>query len=239
MAKAKEILHTSKQCGGSGVFEVKYDENNTPFLQCNSCSKVVDDWIRWRNQYAQYWTQDDKWASKKDHIVCILGYFAHKYREHYGVDFVFSLNERGLFNGKETFIIRKTYNMLDGDAVMCRKYIDWLFVHKIARKNKRVTSISFIAVSDLVQEFKFFCKKERVITRDKPIPDKMTAWVREHTPEILNNLSLRDFGELRMALHAYKAGDLGHVPGLDVFIQRLRTNNVISEDFNIIGWSDK
>src|SRR3990172_8139353 len=180
----------------------------------------------------------EKWNSKRDHLMCLLGYFANLYQRHYGVPFTFSLNERGLFNGKEVFCIRKTYSLLGNDAFLAKEYIDWIFARKVVRKNKQITSMSFLAVPELIQEFKLYRQKWKRITRDRPIPEKMILWIKENTAEVLNHVSLRDFGELRMALSAYGSGHFNDVPDFEKFVNRLKQNNIIDNALNIVGWSD-
>lgn len=238
MAKFQKIEHSTIKCKGVGYFEVKFDESNTPFLECSNCNKVIDDWIRWKNIYSSYWSIKDKWESKKDHLMCLLSYFSELYKRHYGLDFTFSLNERGLFNGKEVFCIRKMYSMLGNDAIQSKEYIDWVFANKVIKRNKKITSLSFLAVPEIIQEFKLQKQKSRKITRNRALPDKMISWIAENSPDILNHVSLRDFGELRMALSAYKDGHLSHIDGLEHFIDKLKANKIIDNDANIIGWSE-
>lgn len=238
MAKKKPIIHDTKTCRDVGVFEIHYDDNNTPWLQCTSCGKVMDDWIRWRESYSSFWQDPLKWESKKDHLVCLLGYFTDKYKSHYGIPYTFSLNDRGLFNGPEIFCIRKMYAMLNNDALLSKDYIDWIFENKVIKKNKKITSLSFLAVPDLIQEFRFSKSKSRRITRDRLLPEKMLQWISENTPEVLSMVSLRDFGELRIALSAFKAGNLGDAAQFSKFVDKLMSNNVIDADLNIVGWSE-
>lgn len=238
MGKKKPIIHDTAACRDIGVFEIHHDEDNTPWLQCSNCGKVVDDWRRWRDSYSGFWQDPEKWTSKKDHLVCLLGYFVTQYQRYYGFSFSFSLNERGLFNGVEIFCIRKAYAMLGNDALLSKAYIDWIFSNKVSKKNKKITSLSFLTVPDLIQEFKFHHKKSRKITRERQLPDRMILWIKEHSPEVLNVVSLRDFGELKMALAAYREGHFDSVPDFRVFVDRMLFNKIIDEQMNIIGWSD-
>jgi hypothetical protein len=238
MSKKKPIIHDTAACRDVGIFNIRYDDDNTPWLECSNCGKVIDDWRRWRDSYSSFWQDPQKWDSKKDHLVCLLGYFAEQYKRYYGFSFTFSLNDRGLFNGVEIFCIRKVYAMLGNDALLSKEYIDWIFTNKVSKKNKKITSLSFLTVPDLVQEFKFYRNKARKITRDKPLPEKMISWIQDNCPEVLNIVSLRDFGELRMALLAYRDGHLDAVPDFKTFVDRLRFNNIVDEKMNIVGWSE-
>jgi hypothetical protein len=238
MSRAKPIPHSTAACRDNGIFEVNYDDDNTPWLKCSNCGKIVDDWRRWRDEYSKYWEDATRWSNKRDHLMCLLGYFAHQYISHYGVGFTFSLNDRGLFNGKEVFCIRKAYAMLGNDVALARSYIDWIFSFKVDRKRKKITSLSFLAVPELVQEFRLYHQKSRRVTRDRALPQKMVAWVSENIPEILNHVSLRDFGELRMALAAYRSGHIPESANFNVFVDKLVANNIIDSEMNIGGWSE-
>jgi hypothetical protein len=238
MSKKKVIYHDTIACRDIGVFEALYDDDNIPSLRCTNCGKVIDDWRKWKNEYSHFWSIPEKWESKKDHIVCLLGYFAEVYRRHYGIEFTFSLNERGLFNGKEVFCIRKMLGLVDNDVVAARSYIDWLFANKVVKKNKKITSLSFIATPEIVQEFKLQRQKMRKITRNRPLPEKMVSWVNDHAPDILNHMSLRDFGELKIALSAFREGATSDIPEFVLFVDKLKLNKIIDDESNIIGWSD-
>jgi hypothetical protein len=170
--------------------------------------------------------------------MCLLGYFAELYRKHYGISFTFSLNERGLFNGKEVSCIRRMYAMLGNDAEMARGFIDWVFEYKIIKKNRRITGLSLLATAELIQEYKLYRQSSKRITRNRPLPEKMLSWIAENTPEVLNNVSLRDFGELKMALLAYRAGHFDKINDFKVFVDRLVYNKIINSEFDIIGWSE-
>lgn len=238
MAKKKIMIHDTAICRETGVFEVHYDDDNTPWLRCNNCGKVIDDWRRWRDCYSTFWRDPEKWKSKKDHLVCLLGYFAEQYESYYKISFTLSLNDRGLFNGTEVFCIRKMHSMLGNDVVLSKEYVDWIFQTKVSKRNKKITSLSFMIAPDLIQEFKFFRNKARKITRDRSLPGRMMLWITENVPSVLNIVSLRDFGELQMALVAYKSGYLDSTPDFKIFVDRLILNNIIDDKLNIIGWSD-
>jgi hypothetical protein len=112
----------------------------------------------------------------------------------------------------------------------------WIFTDKVKKKNKRITGLSFLAVPELVQEFTLLNKKRAQITRNKPLPPKMIKWVEENAADVISSVSLRDYGELRMALEAHRSGLLGAIPGMDEFVHRLQVNGVIDSNSNIIGW---
>lgn len=240
----KPMVHKSELCktfspyGQYGEFIVHYDDDNIPFLKCSECQKTIDDWRRWKDTYSSYWMSEEKWNSKRDHIMCLLGYFTELYKKHYGIEFTFSLNESGLFRGKEVFCIRRMYAMLGADAQISKEYIDWIFEVKIIKKKRRVTSLGLLCTSELVQEYKLCRQKSKRIVRSRPIPEKMILWINQNAPEVLSHVSLRDFGELKMALIAYREGHFDSIGDFKIFTDRLLYNNVIDSDMNIVGWSD-
>ena len=238
MSRKKVMPHNTVTCKNTGIFETLYDVNNVPYLQCSNCGKVIDDWIRWNESYINYWRDPNKWDSKKDHLMCLLSYFNELYRQAYQVDFTFSLNDKGLFNGKEVYCIRKMYSMLSNDAGLAKEYLDWFFTQKVKLRNKQITSLSILAVPELIQEFKLRRQRAKRIARSTPLPVKMIEWIQINTPAILDHISLRDFGELKMALTYYRDGLLNHVPEFVTFVDRLKFNRIIDSDCNIINWSE-
>jgi hypothetical protein len=128
--------------------------------------------------------------------------------------------------------------MLGNDVYMARGYIDWIFSTKVEKRKRKITSLSFLTVPELINEYKLCHAKNKKITRDRRLPVKMLDWINENTPSILNIVSLRDFGELRMALIAYRNGHLDANNDFTLFIERLRANNVIDDNMNIVGWSE-
>jgi len=236
MPSKKELKHAVKRCGG--IYQVEYTDANIPFLICDICSHKIEDWIKWDNEYRLYWQDEEKWKNKKDHLTCLLGWFFSLYKEYYGVDFTFSLNEKGLFRGSEMHQIRKMHSMLDNNPDLSRAYISWIFQNKVRLRKKRITSLGFLATPAVIQEFKLQLERQKVINRQTPLPTKMMEWVDKFVPEILDYVSLRDFGELNLLLTHYSDGHLKGIPAVDSFIDKLNKTGYIDSNLKIRNWRE-
>ena len=232
----KELKHTRKDCGGT--FEVKYTEENIPYLLCDKCDHRIEDWVRWHSDYKELWRDDEKWASKKDHLACLLGWFNHLYEEYYNTTYTFSLNEKGLFRGAEMHHMRKVYAMFANQPQDAKKYIDWIFENKVRLRKKRITSLGFLATAGVVQEFKLQTEREKVISRSTPLPEKMLLWIEQFVPEVTKYVSLRDFGELNLLLTYYKDGHMQGVSDIDKFIKKLIQTGHIDRNYTICNWRE-
>lgn len=235
MRNKKEIVHNLKSCGG--LFQVEY-EDGIPYLLCDKCNKKVDDWIKWTKEYSKFWQIAEKWTSKKDHLMCLMGFFAKLYNDYYNVEFTFSLHEKGLFHGPEVQHIRKVYRMFDGDILACKAYLEWVFKFKVLERKKKITSLGFLAVPGLINEFKLYQKNLAKITRDTPIPDKIIQWVKHNMPTLLDNIALVDHGDLHTLLSHYKNNRLGGLGDVSLFINKLLASGYVDSSFKIRNWSE-
>jgi hypothetical protein len=237
MAK-KDIFHSTKSCGAK--YEIGYTGDNLPYLCCTGCGHVVQDWIKWQREYCDYWKEEEYWKAdyKQHHLTCILGYFCHRFEQHYDLEFALSLNESGLFRGAEMNILRRVYNQLGNSALGCKKYIDWYFAEKIQRRKKRITSLSFLATPGMLNEFKLAYKKRKQVTRDKPISLGMRKWLNDFAPEVLDYVNLNDYGDLRLLLTHYKSGHLNDVEHVRKFVEELGYQKIVNEELEIRNWRD-
>lgn len=239
MVKRKVIKHTSRQCHEGGEFEVSYDEHFVPLLTCNSCGKVIDDWRRWFDTYRTYWEQEARWAERRDLPVCILGYFCAKYEEAYGTTYTMDLSESGLFMGKDMYMIRRLMRNVASEDFNYRLYVDWIFAEKVEKTKKKILGLSFLTVAEIINDFKISQKRNRIYKRDTKIPDKVLAWVDSNAPSIREEVSLRDMGELNLAIAAYKAGALICAADFKKFLDKLCAAGVIDNTFKIKNWSER
>ena len=233
--KKKDMVHTKKSCGS--LYDIEYTEDNVPFLRCSGCNHEMRDWEKWEREYSKYWSQKEKWNSKNDGLMCALGYFCHKYESHYGMPFVLSLNEKGLFRGPEVNILRRVYRGLGNSYLGVKSLIDWYFSEKIERRKKRITSLSFLATPFTLNEFKLAYKKSKVITRDKLLPAGMLKWVDDFVPTIKGSLSLKDYGDLKMFLTFFKK-DHFQEKEFEMFVDELQRQNIVTQQLEVSGWSD-
>lgn len=234
MAKTKQIIHSSKKCGG--LYEVHFQDDTIPYLKCDKCEHELKDWIKWEEEYKEYWKDDSKWEEKKNHITCILGYFAEHYVRHYKINYSWSLNEKGLFRGPEANILRRVYSSFDKDPATVRKYIDWNFEVKVKRKKKKITSLSFLAVPAVMNEFKILNRKNKQIHRDKKLPTGMLKWINVHAKEV-EDFNMGDYGDLKHMLEIYKGGGLDS-KSVECFILELKRQSIITEDCQLKNWRE-
>jgi len=236
MAKKQDLIHTRKDCGGT--FQVEYTDSSIPFLVCDKCGHRIEDWVRWESDYKGFWQNEAKWTTKKDHLTCLLGFFAHLYQDYYGTAFTFSLNEKGLFRGPEMHQLRKLYGMLDGNVQLARDYISWIFEEKVKMRKKRITSLGFLATASVIQEFKLKRERMSVISRSTPLPEKMLRWVETFAPGVTSVVSLRDFGELNLLLTYYRDGHMRGASDIDLFIDKLKQTGHIDSNYIIKNWRE-
>lgn len=232
--KSKIIIHAPKTCGGT--FATEFTEDNVPFLKCDKCSHLIDDWIRWEKTYSVFYNSDDKWNEKKHQMVCLLGLFCSLYFSHYSMKYSLSLSERGLFHGTEMALLRRLMKMLDNDALLTKEYMEWLFTTKVKNRKKKITSLSFMCVQDFIQEFKFAKQRAKIITRNTPLPQKMLDWVNHFIPTIHDHASLKDFNDLNVLLTHYRSGHLSSLSEVVTLISKLQEAGYVDETCNLKNW---
>lgn len=232
--KNKIMIHAPKSCGG--IFVTEFTEENIPFLKCDKCSHIIDDWIKWENLYSSFYKDDNKWSDKRNHMVCLLGQFCALYNEQYGMKYSMSLSEKGLFHGTEMALLRRVMRMLDNNASLTKEYIDWIFLTKVKNRKKKITSLSFMCVPDFVQEFKFARKKAQTISRDTPLPQKMLDWVNHFIPGIHNYVSLKDFNDLSILLTHHRNGHLLNVSEVISFVTKLKEAGYVDDELRLKNW---
>ena len=230
------MYHEKKSCGGE--YEVGQTDDGLPFLECSKCQHKVEDWIAWYREYSNYWSDESKWDSKRDHPVCLLGWFCHLYKEHYGEQFSLSLNDRGFFRSGELHQIRKLYAGCNGDAKLAKQYVSWVFAKKIAERKRKITSLGFLNVPAMLNEFRQGLAKASQIGRATPLPPGMLRWLDSNVPALSEQATLRDFGDLKTLLTHVKRKSLNATPEMLQFIDKLQKSRVINEQFEIARWSE-
>lgn len=105
----------------------------------------------------------------------ILGYFCKKYYDTYKVKYKFKFNSPSPSKCFEVFQIKKLASNLTSDPVLLKEYIDWVYENKVIKAKRRLTSISFMTVEGIVNEYKFNVllnqnKINNSIDRSTPLP---------------------------------------------------------------------
>jgi hypothetical protein len=108
-------------------------------------------------------------------VAHILSYFCKKYKEIYNVDYKFKFNSPNPNKCFEVFQIKKLASMLSSNPVILKEYIDWIYLNKVVKAKRRLTSISFMTVEGIVNEYKFNVllvgKKNLNVDRSTPLPE--------------------------------------------------------------------
>lgn len=123
----------------------------------------------------------------------VLGYFVKKYKEQYGIDYKFKFNSPAPSKCFEVFQIKRLAMNLSSDPVILKEYIDWIFLNKVVKAKRRLTSISFMTVEDIVAEYKFnvlMVVKPDGISRSTLLPEKYRLPFEEA------NIFIKTYGEL-------------------------------------------
>lgn len=232
----KILIHAPKTCGGT--LSPNFNADNLPYLECEKCHHIIDDWIRWNQSYCKFFEEPIKWDDKKNHLVCLLGWFCHLYFKHYNMNYALSFHEKGLFQGTEISLLRRLVKMLDGDALLTKEYIEWIFSNKVIKRKKKITTLSFMCVADFIQEFKFAKRKAATIGRDTTLPPKMLDWVNHCIPNIHNYVSLKDFNDLNILLTHYRAGHLVEINEVSTLVDKLKEAKYVDDQNKLINWRD-
>jgi hypothetical protein len=108
--------------------------------------------------------------------VHLLAYFCQKYEDLYKVKYQFKFNSPSPTKCFEVFQIKKLASLLTANPVLLKEYIDWVYENKAVKAKRRLTSISFMTVEGVVNEYKFNVllagKKNLNVDRSTPLPNK-------------------------------------------------------------------
>jgi hypothetical protein len=84
----------------------------------------------------------------------LIGFFVKKYKEQYHVNYKLKFNSPSPSKCFEIFQIKKLAQMLSADPTLLKGYIDWVFEFKIIKAKRRITSISFLTIEEIVNDYK-------------------------------------------------------------------------------------
>jgi hypothetical protein len=142
--------------------------------------------------------------------VHVLGYFCKKYFETYKVKYKFKFNSPAPSKCFEVFQIKKLASNLTSDPVLLKEYIDWVYLNKVTKAKRRLTSISFMTVEGVMNEYKFNVLLKQIninntIDRSTPLPEKYQSIFTEI------GYTTNTYGELAF---------LSHMPDMPVYLYR-------------------
>lgn len=84
----------------------------------------------------------------------ILGYFCKKYYDTYKVKYKFKFNSPAPSKCFEIFQVKKLASCLTSNPSLLKEYIDWIYKTKVVQAKRRLTSISFMTVENVMNEYK-------------------------------------------------------------------------------------
>jgi hypothetical protein len=106
----------------------------------------------------------------------LLSYFCKKYKETYNTDYKFKFNSPSPSKCFEVFQIKKLAMSLTSNPKLLRDYIDWVYLNKVVKAKRRLTSISFMTNDGIVNEYKMNVllsgKQNLNVDRSTPLPEK-------------------------------------------------------------------
>lgn len=127
--------------------------------------------------------------------VHILAYFCKKYKETYDADYKFKFNSPSPSKCFEVFQVKKLAYMLTEQPKLLRDYIDWVYLTKVVKAKRKLTSISFLTNEYTMNEYKMNVllagKKNLSISRSTPLPDVYRNIFSEKA-----NVNLATYGDL-------------------------------------------
>jgi hypothetical protein len=107
-------------------------------------------------------------------VVHILSYFCKKYKDAYNIDYKFKFNNPAPSKCFEVFQVKRLSQMLSSNPSILKEYIDWVYLHKVVKAKRRLTSISFMTVEGVVNEYKtkYLLSPTQNISRSTLLPEK-------------------------------------------------------------------
>lgn len=127
--------------------------------------------------------------------VHVLAYFCKKYKETYQVDYKFKFNSPSPSKCFEVFQVKKLAYMLTEQPNLLRDYIDWIYLNKVVKAKRRLTSISFMTAEGIVNEYKMNVllsgKKNLNVDRSTFLPEQYRAIFNQSA-----GVSINTYGDL-------------------------------------------
>lgn len=110
-------------------------------------------------------------------VVHILSYFCKKYKEAYNIDYKFKFNNPAPSKCFEVFQIKKLSQILSSNPSILKEYIDWVYLNKVVKAKRRLTSISFLTTEGVVNEYKikYLLSPSQNISRETLLPENLKA----------------------------------------------------------------
>jgi len=113
----------------------------------------------------------------------LLAYFCKRYQEQYGIKYSFKFNSPSPSKCFEVFQVSRLGMLLSKQPTILKDYIDWVYLNKVIKAKRRLTSISFMTNEGIVNEYKvnvLLAGKNSVnVDRSTPLPEKYQSIFKE------------------------------------------------------------
>lgn len=86
--------------------------------------------------------------------VHLIAHFCKKYKEAYNTDYKFKFNSPAPSKCFEVFQMKKLAMQLSSQPTVLKEYIDWMYQTRVVQAKRKLTSISFLTVEDIVNDYK-------------------------------------------------------------------------------------
>lgn len=156
-------------------------------------------WKKWFDKFPEI----DSLPVENWQVVHILSYWDKKYKEYYGFHFTWTMSGSPS-KSYDAVVIKKIGQMLSTKPLIIKNYIDWIFQQKVQLRNKKITSLGYLANKEILNDYKFnILFKESTITRSTQIPDLWKDLSINHGYD-----SIETYGDLAfLKLHANQSED--------------------------------
>jgi hypothetical protein len=176
--------------------------------------KISKHWINFFNKFKEIDTlKVSQWKE-----VHILSYICKRFKDTFGVDY--SIEIKGApGKSKNIFFIKNIYATLGtSDSRMVKDYIDWVYDGVIVPKKTRFRTINFFVNESFANDFKFYKKQKKVITRTTEIPKEYK--------DLCNtfNVEINTYGDLSFLLLSVEKG-----------MDKSGNNNLLLQNLQAIG----
>jgi hypothetical protein len=157
----------------------------------------VNVWKDWWDKYHDRWCQNnDFWDQPKEKPSCLMSYFCHKFKLHYGFPYTLDYSNPIPYKNKDFTMVRRILAMFDGNARRAKNYIDWVFAKRIKGTNYTINSLGFFASSKLANEYNAARLKSQTLRRSTHLPWSFLQWCSENCPEIFDKQELATWNDL-------------------------------------------
>jgi len=188
-----------------------------------TCGELTDAPNKNYEKFFHKFTEIDTLSVEDWKPTHLIGYFVKKYYDEYGQKYKFKFNSTAPSKCFEVFQIKKLAQMLSADPAILKDYIDWVYENRVKKAKRRLTSISFMTVENIVNEYKFKIllnqRDDNKVERTTPLPDKFKNVF------IQSGLTVSTYGELaflaqisNMSKDMERAFEMAKLLGLDMSV---------------------